>query len=217
MNPQISQIQEARAFVDGALLECAVAFYALPDARATAPELRECPVCDRAKPASGFRPVVGRVTTEACGDCCDLRDAANGASDPLGHAAIAGFCLRVAVKRFQKFQSTKIDGRPPVNLVRSAAQRIAPSFSQDKAAPTFSGKEKSALAKDPKDYAAWLQKLPDRVAAIVGKTYAVMGDDAIKHGIPDDVALVQIMDLLNAGDDTLIARNAKKKLARRTG
>jgi len=52
------------------------------------------------------------------------------------------------------------------------------------------------------------------VAAIVAKTYAVMGDAAFKHGLSDDVALIQIMDLLNDGDDTLIERNAKKKLAR---
>lgn len=68
------------------------------------------------------------------------------------------------------------------------------------------------MAKDPKEYAAWLQKFPDRAAAIVAKTYAVMGD---AFELEDDVALVNIMDLLNAGDDTLIARNANKKLARR--
>jgi hypothetical protein len=187
-----------------------------PEPASAGENLRECSICDQPKPAKEFRAVIGRITTEACGECCDLRDEISGISDPMGPAAIAAFCSRVAIKRFEKFQSTKIDGRPPVNLARSAAQRIAPSFSRDKAAPTFSGKEKSALAKDPKEYAAWLQKLPDRIAAIVAKTYAVIGDDAIKHGIPDDEALIDIMDLLNAGDDTLIARNRNKRLARKS-
>jgi len=135
--------------------------------------------------------------------------------------------LRVAVKRFEKFQSSKNDGRPPVDSARSL-RSDAPLFSKDhalpngratapNAAPNFNGKEKSALAKNPKEYAAWLQKLPDRIAAIVAKTYAELGDEAFKHGVPDDVALVMIRDLLNSGDDTLIPRNAKKKLARRSG
>lgn len=59
-----------------------------------------------------------------------------------------------------------------------------------------------------------LAKLPDRVAAIVAKTYAVMGDEAFSKGIQDDTALVMIMDLINDYDDTLISRNAKKRLAR---
>src|SRR6266478_2074773 len=122
------------------------------DARAPGmPALRECSVCDELKPAKEFRAVVGRIRTEACGECCDLRDEVTGGADALGHAAVAAFCLRVANKRFEKFQSAKNDGRLPVNLARSLRSG-APLFPQDKAAPNFSGKEKSALAKDPKEY-----------------------------------------------------------------
>ncbi len=103
--------------------------------------------------------------------------------EPLGHTAIAEFCLRLAKKRFEK------------------------------AAPNFSGKETSALERDPKEYAAKLQRLPDRIAAILGKTVALKGD---AFELEDDTALVLIMNELNDLDHTLIERNANKKLARHT-
>ena len=65
------------------------------------------------------------------------------------------------------------------------------------------------------NYATKLAKFPDRAAAIVAKTYAVMGDAAFDHGLPNDTALVMIMDLINDIDPTLIERNAKKKLLAR--
>ncbi|SRR6266567_4864390 len=166
-------------------------------------ELRECSICDQAKLAKGFRKVIGRITTEACGDCCDLRDEVSKV-DPLGPTAIAEFCLRVATKRFRRLEFR----------LQTASGRLKSELRTKVTAPQPTNKEKSALAKDPKEYAAWLQKFPDRVAAIVAKTYAVKGDEAFKHGVPDDVALVQIMDLLNEGDDTLIPRNANKRLTR---
>ena len=175
MNPQTSQIREARAFVD-------------------------CFACDELKPAAGFRQVIGRITTEACGECCDRRDEADSSQQTAAsrtevtREAITEFCRRVAVKRFERQD-------------RPLSQAVLTSF---QAAPNFIGKEKSALARDPKEYAAWLQRFPDRVAAIVAKTYAIKGDAA---ELDDSVALVRIMDLLNAGDSTLIERNANKKLA----
>lgn len=54
-------------------------------------------------------------------------------------------------------------------------------------------------------------KFPERVAAILGKTYAVMGDDA---KMSDDEALTRIRDLLDELDETLIERNKKKRLSR---
>lgn len=62
-------------------------------------------------------------------------------------------------------------------------------------------------------YARWLTKLPDRIAAVVGKTYAVMGDG---FEVADDQAVMMIRDLLDEGDETLIERNKHKRLARRT-
>lgn len=66
---------------------------------------------------------------------------------------------------------------------------------------------------DPKEYAIKLAKLPDRIAAILGKTVAVRGDD---FTMADDEALTRILDELNAFDDTVIDRNKDKRLARGT-
>lgn len=65
------------------------------------------------------------------------------------------------------------------------------------------------------EYAVKLARFPDRVAAIVGKTFTVMGADALERGIADDQALGMIRDLLNELDPTLIDRNKKKRLATR--
>lgn len=54
-----------------------------------------------------------------------------------------------------------------------------------------------------------LMKFPERVAAIVGKTYAVMGDD---FKLEDDIALAMIRDKLEELDPTLIQRNKNKRL-----
>lgn len=62
------------------------------------------------------------------------------------------------------------------------------------------------------EYALKAAKLPDRVAAIVGKTYAEQGDAA---QLADDEALMMIRDLLIELDETLIPRNKNKRLSRR--
>jgi hypothetical protein len=62
------------------------------------------------------------------------------------------------------------------------------------------------------DKAMKLAKLPDRVAAVVGKTYAVMGD---AFELCDDEGMLRIVDLLNEIDPTLIERNKEKRLIRR--
>ena len=54
-------------------------------------------------------------------------------------------------------------------------------------------------------------KFPDRVAAIVGKTFAVRGDDS---KLADDVALAMIRDLLESIDPTIIERNKNKRLSK---
>lgn len=63
----------------------------------------------------------------------------------------------------------------------------------------------------PQDYATKLAKLPDRIAAIVGKTFTVQGDTA---QMADDQALSMIRDLLEELDSQIIERNKNKKLAR---
>lgn len=62
------------------------------------------------------------------------------------------------------------------------------------------------------EQATKLAKLPDRIAAIIGKTYAVMGDAA---EIADDQSLMMIRDVLEEYDDTVIERNKNKRLLRR--
>jgi hypothetical protein len=61
------------------------------------------------------------------------------------------------------------------------------------------------------EYATKLAKLPDRIAAIVGKTFTVQGDEA---SMADDQALAMIRDLLEELDSTVIDRNKDKRLAR---
>jgi hypothetical protein len=64
----------------------------------------------------------------------------------------------------------------------------------------------------PRDYAIQLTKLPDRIAAIIAKTYVVMGD---AFEIEDNIALEMIKDRLEEMDETLIERNKNKRLNRR--
>lgn len=64
---------------------------------------------------------------------------------------------------------------------------------------------------DIKRQAVSLVKFPERVAAIVGKTYPVCGDD---FKLSDDEALCRIRDLLDELDDTIIARNKNKRLSK---
>lgn len=62
-----------------------------------------------------------------------------------------------------------------------------------------------------KEYAQKLVRFPDRVAAIVGKTFTCQGDD---FQLCDDEALGRIRDLIEELDSTLIQRNAHKRLNR---
>lgn len=56
-----------------------------------------------------------------------------------------------------------------------------------------------------------LIKFPERVAAVIGKTYAVRGDD---FTLTDDEANTRIRDLLDELDNKLIERNKNKRLSR---
>lgn len=65
----------------------------------------------------------------------------------------------------------------------------------------------SAVKKQTVDYI----RFPERVAAIIGKTFALKGDD---FTLTDDEALTRIRDLLEELDPTLIERNKNKRLSR---
>jgi hypothetical protein len=71
------------------------------------------------------------------------------------------------------------------------------------------GKGVKGLAEE---HAVMLVKLPERIAAIIGKTYAEMGDSA---PLADDTAVGMIRDLLNELDGTIIERNKNKRLSRK--
>lgn len=62
------------------------------------------------------------------------------------------------------------------------------------------------------EYAVGLAKLPDRIAAIIGKTYAERGD---AFELADDTAVGMIRDLLNELDATIIGKNKHKRLSRK--
>lgn len=66
--------------------------------------------------------------------------------------------------------------------------------------------------KQVEDYALKVAKFPDRVAAIIGKTGAEMGDSAT---LADDEGLMRIRDLLFEIDESLVERNKNKRLFRR--
>lgn len=63
----------------------------------------------------------------------------------------------------------------------------------------------------PEEEAVKVLRLPERIAAIVGKTFAEMGDGA---ELSDDEALGRIRDLLFDIDPNIIERNKRKRLAR---
>ncbi|MCP9496257.1 MAG: hypothetical protein MSG64_17575 [Pyrinomonadaceae bacterium MAG19_C2-C3] len=72
-------------------------------------------------------------------------------------------------------------------------------------------KRKEGMKMTAEEYALKVAKLPERIAAIIGKTFAEMGDAA---QLADDESLMRIRDLLLEIDETLIARNKHKRLAR---
>lgn len=51
-------------------------------------------------------------------------------------------------------------------------------------------------------------KLPDKVAAIIAKTYVECGDNAL---LSDDIALMRIRDLLLELDEGIIKRNSRRR------
>lgn len=75
------------------------------------------------------------------------------------------------------------------------------------------GKEVKNMGKitaNARGYANGLTSLPDKIAAIIGRTYLVRGDD---YKIPDDEAIIRIRDLLEEIDPKIIERNKNKKLS----
>jgi hypothetical protein len=67
----------------------------------------------------------------------------------------------------------------------------------------------------PEQEAIALAKFPERVAAIVGKTFVCIGSDAYEgKGLTDDQAISMIKDLLDELDEGIVERNMKKSITR---
>lgn len=144
---------------------------------------RKCPVCLKPKTAREFR--VSNRNPKRDLICWKCR------------------CNKIVVKQFWGGKA-EITKRQPMSamLWEDLFKRLSAHFNKR-------NKEESEMSKTNKQAADFL-KFPERIAAIVGKTYAVMGDD---WKLSDDEALTRIRDLLDALDDTLIVRNKKKRLS----
>ena len=60
------------------------------------------------------------------------------------------------------------------------------------------------------EFASLMTTLPDKIAAIIGRTYLVRGDD---WKISNDEAIIRIRDLIEEIDFRIIERNKNKKLS----
>jgi hypothetical protein len=143
-----------------------------------------------------------------CEVCGQLRSSA----DFLSHRGktfnpFCRFCWRFNRKKVIQF----LGDWKETNRREQQRKRLVLTFLRALAQRRFS-KRGDINGMTPDDYAAKVAKLPDRVAAIVGKTYAEIGDAAT---LADDTALMMIRDLLFEIDDTLIERNKGKRLSRR--
>lgn len=57
-----------------------------------------------------------------------------------------------------------------------------------------------------------LLKLPDQIAAVLGKTYVIRGDDFL---LSDDVVLLEMKEILKSIDPDIIERNKDKRVIQR--
>lgn len=143
---------------------------------------RLCPVCGEAKQPAEFRQTNRNPRLSVI--CYDCRK-----RDPRCEAKFYGTKFRRVDSAFRKrFWAVK----------RLLEARL-------------SKKEVNKIQTQLKNQAVNFLKLPERVAAVVGKTYAVRGDD---YKLSDDEALTRIRDLLDELDPTLIARNKEKRLSK---
>ena len=149
------------------------------------PAPRICPSCGAIKPAGAFR--VSRRKSSLDIVCAECRKTKKGAATRI--------CF--LPRSDQDIARRRIRRNAWPFLCALAKRRIQHKGGDDVEA---------------NEYAKRLARLPDRIAAIVGKTYAEMGDAA---ELADDEALMMIRDLLMELDDTLIERNRHKRLARR--
>ncbi len=147
---------------------------------------RMCPVCGEKRVVRDFQPV---------------RKTAGHTRRPLNL-----FCNECRLRNPDGVRRFLHAGRPVAKVNRREVVR----FFRELARRRFL--KGRGLLMSAEEYAVKASKLPDRIAAIIGKTYAEMGDAA---QLADDEALMMIRDVLLELDPTLIERNKNKRLARR--
>jgi hypothetical protein len=143
---------------------------------------RLCPVCGDMKPVREFIPRGRARGLNLYCNNCRLHD-------------------KEGVKRLFRV------GRPTLRANRREAIRYLRALAHRRLA-----KKEGSFLMRPEKYAMKVAKLPERIAAVVGKTYAVMGD---AFEVADDEALMRIRDYLEEIDPSLIERNKNKRLGRR--
>jgi hypothetical protein len=156
--------------------------------------------------------------TAVCLLCRQERNAADFLLAPNGFtfSAFCRFCRQQHPEQVKRIQREFARGTQYVDAQRAAGFRssalqavVWPVLRELAKRRRVKRKEGITLAED---YAKKLARFPDRVAAIVSKTYAVRGDAAL---LADDEANMRIVDLCNELDETLIDRNKDKRLSPR--
>lgn len=135
-------------------------------------------------------------------------------------------CRQCGLKRFKRdfrLKSGRVvpicrDCRKnPPESKRSAFERHLPAINRRLKADFIERKTKRKEVKNmaktinkAQEFASLLTTLPDKIAAIVSRTYACRGDS---YTMADDEALARIRDLLEEIDVRIIERNKKKRLS----
>jgi hypothetical protein len=147
---------------------------------------KKCPICKSLKPLSNYRTGKALKFSLVCNHCFSTR----------WPEVRAFYADTPQVEIFKRAQRTEraLELRRRYYLARNY----------------FYGEGVIEMARG--DPALQLLKLPERIAAILGKTYAVRGDDAT---LADDQALMMIRDELDDYDEKIIERNKNKRLTRR--
>lgn len=144
---------------------------------------RKCPVCQKPRTAREFRTSNRNLNRHLI--CWQCRH-----NDPNASVEFYGAKQRRPASVFRK-QFWAINGLLKKKLTKKEVMNLS--------------------AKQIKQQSAQFLRFPERVAAIVGKTYSIRGDD---FTLSDDEAMARIRDLLDELDETLVERNKNKRLSR---
>ncbi len=139
-----------------------------------------------------------------CGEPCTAREFRSSNRNPKQNL-ICWQCRRNPAAEKDYF------GKKPLDLKSRSQSVFRKQFWAIARIVRKNSKRKEVLEMSVNRQAINLVRFPERVAAVVGKTYAIMGDD---FKLSDDEALTRIRDLLEELDGTLIERNKKKRLSR---